>query len=167
MAISDSVSATPLTPSTIGLSVSTNNINPVLTAPIDTILYNDDTLPIEIMTDLIFENIGGQELISIARNDTVNGQKIIYQPIKNLSTVQQQYNPNNIVSLQATSDKYFQNFSIKFDQKVPTPGTGPGGAHVYIDPETGELVVEAINLEQDEQIEVEITISGTIYEAEI
>jgi hypothetical protein len=167
MTNNSSISATPLTPSTIGLAVSSNNINPVLTAPIDTILFNDDSVPVEIMADLIFENIGGQELINIARNDTVNGQTILYQPIKNLTAVQQQYNPNNIVSLQATSDKYFQNFSIKFDEKVPTTGTGPGGSHVYIDPETGELVVEAVNMSEDEQIEVEITISGTIYEAEI
>ena len=167
MTNNSSISATPLTPSTIGLAVSSSNINPVLTAPIDTILFNDDSVPVEIMADIIFENIGGQELINIARNDTVNGQTILYQPIKNLTAVQQQYNPNNIVSLQATSDKYFQNFSIKFDEKVPTPGTGPDGSHVYIDPETGELVVEAINLAEDEQIEVEITISGTIYEADI
>ena len=167
MTNSNSISATPLTPSTLGLAVSSSNINPVLTAPIDTILFNDDSVPIEIMSDLIFENIGGQELINIARNDTVNGQTILYQPIKNLTAVQQQYNPNNIVSLQATSNKYFQNFSIKFDEKVPTEGTGPGGSHVYIDPETGELVVEAVNLAEDEQIEVEITISGTIYEADI
>jgi hypothetical protein len=167
MTSNNSVSATPLTPSTIGLAVSTNNINPVLTAPIDTILFNDDSVPVEIMADLIFENIGGQELINIARNDTVNGQTILYQPIKNLTSIQQQYNPNNILSLNATSDKYFQNFSIKFDDKVPAEGTGPAGAHVYIDPLTGDLVVESINLEEDEQIEVEITISGTIYEAEI
>ena len=162
-----SVSPVPPTPGILGLGVGLKSVDPVLTAPIDTILYNDDSLPIEIMTDLIFENIGGQELINIARNDTVNGQTIIYQPIKNLTAIQQQYNPNNIVSLQATSDKYFQNFSIKFDDKVPEEGTGPGGAHVYIDPVTGELVVEAINLQPDEQIEVEITISGTIYEAVI
>ena len=167
MTNSNSISATPLTPSKIGLAVSSSNINPVLTAPIDTILFNDDSVPIEIMSDLIFENIGGQELINIARNDTVNGQTILYQPIKNLTAVQQQYNPNNIVSLQATSDKYFQNFSIKFDEKVPTEGTGPDGSHVYIDPETGELVVEAVNMAEDEQIELEITISGTIYEADI
>jgi hypothetical protein len=167
MAESNIVSATPLTPSTIGIAVSGKTVDPVKSAPIDTILYNNEALPIEIMTDLIFENIGGQELINIARNDTVNGQQIIYQPIKNLTAVQQQYNPNNIVSLQATSDKYFQNFSIKFDEKVPTTGTGPGGSHVYIDPETGELVVEAVNMSEDEQIELEITISGTIYEAEI
>ena len=167
MTNSDSISATPLTPSTLGLAVSSSSVNPVLTAPIDTILFNDETVPVEIMADLIFENIGGQELINIARNDTVNGQTILYQPIKNLTAIQQQYNPNNIVSLQATSDKYFQNFSIKFDDKVPKPGTGPDGSSVYIDPQTGELVIEAINLAEDEQIEVEITISGTIYEADI
>jgi len=159
------ISATPPTPSNSGLNISAFSVNPVLTAPIDTILYNEEATPIEIMADLLFENIGGQELINIARNDTVNGQTVIYQPMKNLSTIQQQYNPNNIVSLQATSDKYFQNFSIRFDNKVPTEGTGPDGSHVYIDPETGELVVEAVNLELDEQIEVEITTGGTIYEA--
>jgi len=79
------LSAVPMTPNILGLGVGLKAVDPVLTAPIDTILYNDDSLPIEIMTDLIFENIGGQELINIARNDTVNGQTIIYQPIKNLT----------------------------------------------------------------------------------
>jgi hypothetical protein len=167
MADNKILSATPLTPSSIGSAIATSNVEPVRTAPIDTILFNDDSVPIEIMADLIFENIGGQELINIARNDTVNGQTVIYQPIKNLTAIQQQYNPNNMLSLQATSDKYFQNFSIKFDEKVPSPGTGPNGSHVYIEPKTGKLVIEAVNIAQDEQIEVEITVGGTIYEAVI
>jgi hypothetical protein len=162
-------SPAPLTPATLAVTPVATAVPPppVKTAPIDTILFNDDSVPIEIMTDLIFENIGGQELINIARNDTVNGQNVIYQPIKNLTAIQQQYNPNNIVSLQATSEKYFQNFSIKFDEKVPLEATGPAGAHVYVDPETGELVVEAVNMLEDEQIELEVTASGTIYEADI
>jgi hypothetical protein len=162
-------SPSPITPATLAVTPVATAVPPppVKTAPIDTILFNDDSVPIEIMADLIFENIGGQELINIARNDTVNGQNIVYQPIKNLTAIQQQYNPNNIVSLQATSDKYFQNFSIKFEEKVPLEATGPAGAHVYIDPQTGELVVEAINMLEDEQIELEVTASGTIYEAVI
>jgi hypothetical protein len=168
------VSPTPLTPSNIGSKPS--NISPVTqtpppppvkTAPIDTILFNEEAVPIQIMSDLIFENIGGQELINIARNDTVNGQNIIYQPIKNLTSIQQEYNPNNIVALQATSDKYFQNFSIKFENKVPQVGSGPNGEHVYIDSTNGSLVIELVNLDSDEQVEMEITTSGTIYEAEL
>ena len=164
----------PLTPSTIVSQPS--NISPVTqtpppppvkTAPIDTILFDEEAVPIQIMSDLIFENIGGQELINVARNDTVNGQQIIYQPIKNLTQIQQEYNPNNILAIQATSDKYFKNFAIKFETKVPNIGGGPDGEHVYIDLQTGALVVEAVNIQEDEQIEVEITTGGTIYEAEL
>lgn len=161
------ISATPPTPSNSGLNISAFSVNPVLTAPIDTILYNEEATPVEIMADLLFENIGGQELINIARNDTVNGQTVIYQPIKNLAAIQQQYNPNNIVSLQATSDKYFQNYSIKFESKVPNVGNGPNGEHVYIDPQTGDLVIDVINVQEGEQVQVEITSSGTIYKVEL
>jgi hypothetical protein len=138
----------------------------VKTAPIDTVLFNDDSVPIEVMTDLIFENIGGHELINIARNDIVNGQQVSYQPIKNLSSIQQQYNPNNILGIQNTSDKYFSNFSIKFENKVPETGSGPNGSNVYLDTATGNLVIETINMDNDEQVEIEITLGGIIYEAE-
>jgi hypothetical protein len=160
---------TPLTPAditTASVAAALPPAPPVKTAPIDTVLFNSDELPIEVMTDLIFENIGGQELINIARNDIINGQQVSYQPIKNLSSIQQQYNPNNIVSLQSTSDKYFANFPIKLENKIPDPGTGPNNSYVYLDSATGNLVIEAVNLETDEQIEIEITVSGTIYEAE-
>jgi hypothetical protein len=160
----------PMTPATTPTTAAPVAVQPppppVKTAPIDTVLFDDEGTPIEVMTDLIFENIGGHELINIARNDIVNGQQVSYQPIKNLSSIQQQYNPNNILSLQSTSDKYFANFSIKLENKIPQPGTGPNGAHVYLDNNTGNMIIEAINLEVDEQIEVEITTSGTIYEAE-
>lgn len=163
------VTPTPLTPTAIPTTITPVAViatPPVKTAPIDTVLFDDESTPIEVMSDIIFENIGGHELINIARNDIVNGQQVSYQPIKNLSSIQQQYNPNNILSLQSTSDKYFANFSIKLENKIPEPGTGPNGAYVYLDEDTGNMVVEAINLEPDEQIQVEITTSGTIYEAE-
>ena len=160
----------PITPAAIPTALAPAVIQPppppVKTAPIDTVLFDDESVPIEVMTDLIFENIGGHELINIARNDIVNGQQVSYQPIKNLSSIQQQYNPNNILSLQSTSDKYFANFAIKLENKVPDPGTGPNGAYVYLDSDTGNMIVEAVNLEVDEQVQIEITISGTIYEAE-
>jgi hypothetical protein len=138
---------------------------PVKTASIDTVLFDDETMPIDIMSDLIFEDIGGQELINIARNDIVNGQTISYQPIKNLSSLQQQYNPNNILSLQQTSDKYFANFSIKLDERIPTTGSGPNGEYVYLEEGTGDLIIELVNMPSSEQVDVEITLDGTIYQA--
>lgn len=164
---SNIVAAVPQTPTIPAVASITPVVSKtVKTAPIDTILFNDDSVPIEVMTDLIFENIGGHELINIARNDIVNGQKISYEPIKNLSSIQQQYNNSNILGIQNTSDKYFSNFSIKLENKIPSPGNGPNGSNVYLDDLTGNLVIETINMDSDEQIEIEITLGGIIYEAE-
>jgi hypothetical protein len=138
---------------------------PAKTAPIETILFDDQSISPEIMADLVFEDIGGHELLSISRNDIVNGQPVSYTPIKNLGLVQQRYNPNNILGLQSTSDKYFANFAIKFDEKVPLQGNGINGLNVYIEEATGDLIIETINMNSDEQIEVQVAINGTIYEA--
>jgi hypothetical protein len=129
----------------------------------DIILYNDETTPIEVMTDLIFENIGGQEIINIARNDIINGQSVIYQPIKNLTSINFQYNPQNILGLQDTSEEYFKKFPIKLENTIPNVGTGPNGEIVYIEESTGNLIVNVINLNKDEQVEVEILNSGSIF----
>lgn len=165
------VNATPTTVSSVSrnltITAPTAPQEPVKTAPLDTILFNDEAVSIEIMADLIFEDIGGQELINIARNDTVNGQPVIYQPIKNLTSINQEYNPNNILPIQSTSDKYFQNFPIKFGPKIPTDPTGPNGEHVYINPSNGNLIIEAVNVDFDEQIEVEIATGGTIYREQL
>lgn len=160
------VDAFPPTPVQSTISGSAN-VQQVLTAPIDTILMNDETLPVEVITDLIFEDIGGQELINIARNDTVNGQRVIYQPIKNLYLIQQEYNPNNIINMQTTSDKYFKNFTIRFDSKVPNVGSGPNGEFIYIESSSGDLIIDFVNIQQGEQVQVEILTAGTIYEAEL
>jgi hypothetical protein len=139
---------------------------PVKTATIDIILFDDETVPINTMSDLIFENIGGRELINITRSDIVNGQKISYQPIKNLSSIQQRYNPNNILSLQQTADKYFAGFSIKLENKIPNEGNGLNGNNIYFN-DSGDLIIEFININTDEQIETQITISGTIYNIDL
>jgi hypothetical protein len=159
------VSATPST-ATATPTVAATTSKQVKTATKDIILFDDGIVPINLMADLIFEDIGGEELISIARRDTVNGQKITYQPIKNLSSIEQEYNPNNIISLQATSDKYFANFPIKLDNRIPENGTGSNGDYVYIEPTTGNLVIEVVNLELDEQVEIQIATNGTIYETD-
>jgi hypothetical protein len=141
-------------------------VNPIKTATPQYIVFNDDEVPVDAMVDLLFENIGGQELLSIARADTVNGNKILYQPIKNLNILKQQYNPNNIIRLQNTSDKFFSNFSIKLSDKIPNIGNGSNGTNVYLN-SNGDLVIELINIASDEQVEIEIGSSGIIAEVGI
>lgn len=151
-------------------SVTTPSSSPaVKIATPDLILFNDQKIPEETMIDLVFEDIGGQEMINIVRNDLINGQNQSRQIVRNLSQINLDYNPNNILSLQNTSESYFNNFPIRFEQKVPDIGTGPNGESVYLDPDTGNIIINLIGLSDDEQIEVQIlkggtVLSGTIYE---
>lgn len=136
-------------------------------------LLDDDTPideKIEIMTDLLFEDIGAQEIVNITRNDIVNGQNVIYQPIKNITNLYYQYNPQNILALQKTDRDYFKNFPILLYSKVPGCGTGfdidpltndqePNCKSVYVNPVNGDLVIDLINMKPGEEVEVQI-ISG-------
>lgn len=145
----------------------------------DLIMSNDELMSIEIMTDLIFEDIGGYELATISRHDLVNGQKVIYTPIKNLTDLYLQYNPNNVLRLQS-SDSYFKSLSLSILDRLPRCGTGyslegndpdltkrtkvPNCKSIYIDPITGDLVINLINMKENEQVEVEILTAGNIFD---
>lgn len=144
----------------------------------DLILFNDDVMSIEIMTDLIFEDIGGYELATISRHDLVNGQKVVYAPIKNLTDLYLQYNPNNVLRLQS-SDSYFKSLSLSIFDHLPECGTGYdlvgtdpdlnkrtkvlNCKSVYIDPITGDLIINLINVKEGEQAEVQVLNSGDIF----
>ena len=132
----------------------------------DLINFSDvkiDEATAQAMVDLVFEDIGGQEMISIVRNDLVNGQNQNRQTIKNLSRINLDYNPNNILSLQDTSDSYFANFPIKFEEKVPDKGFGPNGEIVYLEESTGNIIISVININPDEQIEIQILNIGSVF----
>lgn len=151
----DSVANTP------AVSISTKGSQIKVATP-EIILLSNDSLPVEIMSDLIFEDIGGQEIINIARYDTINGQNLIYQPIKNLAELALSNSPQNIISIQNTSVSYFKNFPIRLSDKIPDVGNGPNGDNVYLEESTGNLVVEVINLASDEQVEIQIISTGTV-----
>jgi hypothetical protein len=134
----------------------------IKTAPIDTVEFVDESLSAELLLDLLFEDVGGQELLTIARNDTVNGQDVVYQPFKNLGILQEIYNPTNLLKLQETSDKIFSNFTINLRDKIPKVGSGLNGANYYLDLTAGDGIIEFINLKSDEQVEVQIVSAGII-----
>jgi hypothetical protein len=164
------VSATPLVP------VSTRKKEqPVKVATPDIIIFKLDEVEVEVMVDLLFENIGAQELISIIRNDIVNGQDVIYQPIRNINEVGLQHNSQNILPLPQNSSAFFNNFPIKFENYLPNiqidepedPLNPNKNKIVYLE-NNGNLVVELISLSPGYQVEVQILnaedrLSDTIY----
>ena len=122
----------------------------------DIILLVDSPIGAEILTDLIFQNIGGVEIINIARSDVINGQNVTYQPIKNITSLFSQYNPQNILALQGTDKDYFKNFAINLTDRLPE------STYIYTDGESGDLVIELVNMLPSESVEVQ-----TVYKVEL
>lgn len=143
-----------------GSSGRASRISDIKVATPDIILEN--TISASPVQALFLENISSKELISIVRNDVVNGKAVAYNPIKNLASLGIKYGPKTLVPLQGSSDTYFNNFPIKLERKVPEVGTGPFGEIVYIDYETNDLIVNVINLADDERVEVQIMKRGQI-----
>lgn len=132
-------------------------------APIDTVLFNDDAVPKELVAKLLFEDIAGQELLTISRHDTVNGQDVSYSVIDNLKDIQREYNPKNIAKIRGTSEETFNNFAIDLSKKIPSNVSSQTGSNIYLN-STGDIIIELINVASDERVEIEITSSGTIEE---
>jgi len=171
----------------------------------DLILFDEEALPIDIVAELLFEDIGSIEIISISRNDIINGRDIAYNPIGNIKEISNTYDPNKIFKIPGTLPEFFENFSIKFKNHAPDVGTGPQpiyiGAEnsfgcsdfpvldrvtntvlgcfdtflearnfidsqkikndtVYSEQETGNIVIDVINLKKDDRVEIELLEEG-------
>jgi hypothetical protein len=116
------------------------------------------------MTNLIFEQIGGQEIINISRNDIINGQRVTYNLISNTDQINNAYNPKNIFTVPGDVESYFKNFGIRLDTHIPENGTGPQGQVVYVD-ETNiipqkliDWLVDVTNMRLNEQVEIQVLI---------
>lgn len=136
----------------------------------DIIQVNEDAVPVEEMTSLIFEDLGGQELLNISRHDLINGRGSSYNPISNIAKITRQYNSKNIIPLHDSSDSLFENYSIKLEDYLPAEylqydEDGNAiifeGGSVSIDQDTGNLVIEIADIPATEQVEVQILQSGS------
>jgi hypothetical protein len=120
------------------------------------------------LEQLFFDSIGTTEIINIARHDDINTVNNPYMPIKDMSDVNYEYSPNKLVSMQKTASQYFNQFGIDLDVYQPSFGTGPGGSVVYLDGDTGDLVVNVIGMPSNYRVEIQVMtfdelISDTIY----
>jgi hypothetical protein len=124
-----------------------------------------EDVPFEELESLIFESISAQELITISRNDLINGQYVSYNLIANSSQIQSTYNPENIIIQPGLMPSFFKNFPIKFEFHVPENGTEPAIPLESEDPfrnvvhrnSDGEIVIDVINLAPGERVDIQIS----------
>jgi hypothetical protein len=141
--------------------------NPVKYATPSDVLIDTNDLPIDLILKLTLEKIGGLELISLVRHDTVNGQNIVYRPIKNVSQIAIEYNPQNMVKMPDSADSYFKNFAIKLENHIQQETNELPPLVAYIDPITENVIIEATNIKADYEVEVQMVSSGKVFDGTI
>ncbi|CAB4242196.1 hypothetical protein UFOVP222_46 [uncultured Caudovirales phage] len=133
---------------------------------------NPDTL-----TNLLFEDIGGQDIINVLRTDTVNGASFKNNMIVNLTSINQNYSPLTLITLSKDQAGYFKSFPYNLLSYIPDPATDLGytvGQDVsiaqypvsadptthlpqqyYVDPKTGDVIFYFVNLTEEHLVEFE------------
>ena len=66
---------------------------------------------------MYFQDIGGTEILAVARHDTVGGEEVVYTPVDNLKNVKLQFNPLNLM-MSTRLDTLFNQFAIDINRKV-------------------------------------------------
>jgi hypothetical protein len=158
------VNPTPTSPEPANTATNVNATKPAIP---EAILREDAVFPPDLMFDRIFENIGGQEIINIARNDIINGQRVSYSLISNQTALEVQYNPKNIFSLPGIAESFFDSFAIKLDFRIPDSGTGPvieetGKRKTFYLEDNGDLVVNVTYMDSFESVEVQVLNAGVV-----
>ena len=121
-------------------------------APSDIIQKDSSIIDIAGIQQLLFEDIGSVELANISRADLIDGQSVEYAPIANLSTINREFNPNNIIATSGGMD-YFSRFGLDISSR---------GIHAPYFDDDGNLVIEIDSVNNGEEIQIEILSSGTI-----
>jgi hypothetical protein len=140
-----------------------SGVSPVKTATPDIITIDQETLPADLMTSLIFENIGGQELISVSRHDLISGSNMDFQSIKNLNEIYLNHNSLNIIPMPDSAMIYEKNFPISWASHIVEEFSSADSTHILIDPVAKELQILVANMKPGEQIEVEVLSSISEY----
>ena len=120
-------------------------------------------IPAEQLEKMYFQDIGGTEILAVARHDTVGGEEVVYTPVDNLKNVKLQFNPLNLM-MSTRLDTLFNQFAIDINRKVtnlnvrstPDEGAIDGVDFSFGFSENNDFVISVENINRDEYIQIEI-----------
>lgn len=129
---------------------------------INQISTNEQTITSEAFEDLILEDIGGRELLTLSRHwDLVGTSVPVYSPIKNISSVLFANSPINIAPNPNSTIDFFDTFSILLSSYLPTDAELNAldaeykKSYVYYEPSTNSIIINTANVFNNEGVQVE------------
>ena len=106
---------------------------------------------------MYFQDIGGTEILTVARHDNINGEEVVYTNISNTREIQQNFNSLNLL-LSNDIKNIFNKFAIDISQRVSnwqttTAQLGVSGVEV-----TNEKIFLYLDdIKEDEYVEFQIS----------
>jgi hypothetical protein len=139
----------------------------------------------EYIKKILFESLSAVELSRIERHDTIEGINQRYSIISNLSEIRKKYEITKQLTVMDKFKPLTDIFTINIESKIPQEDyirlEGLNSTYQYLDENNqivnrekgyyyidtnGDLVIELINLERNQEVEVLIDTNGTIYKIE-
>jgi len=141
------------------------NYTPVKIPDAEVVVFLQDQVSADALEKLYFEDVGGTEILAVARHDTVGGEPVATAPISNLEDIKLQFNPLNILS-SINSDELFNQFAIDMNTRIYDTNNSVYGETVWTDDTSYQkyLVVEVDDLKADEYIQIQVAGNTVEYE---
>jgi hypothetical protein len=125
------------------------------------IIQDKQEAPDDLKTQMIFGDLGSLELINIARHDLIRGINISYTPFRQLSILNEKFNPLKILSLADGSPNQFSAFGLNLNQYIPK--TNPNNVSWDDNATKQNIVIEFVNVRANEYVEVQVISQGVAY----
>ena len=116
---------------------------------VNVINRNYEATSVEQMERLYFQNVGGTEILSVARHDTVGGEEVVFNNVDNLSELRSQFNPLNIL-MTTNLNSLFSEYGVDIGQKI---GALDETFSMNVD---GGIDIQVFNVNRDEYVQVQI-----------
>ena len=110
---------------------------------------NYDATSVEQMERLYFQNVGGTEILSVARHDTVGGEEVVFNNVDNIFELRSQFNPLNIL-MTTNINSLFSEYGVDIGTKI---GALDETFSMNVD---GGIDIQVFNVNRDEYVQVQI-----------
>ncbi len=141
------------------------NYTPVKIPEANVVAFLQEQVGADALEKLYFEDVGGTEILSVARHDTIGGEPVATAPIANIEYILSKFNPLNILT-STNMDELFNQFAIDMSTHVENLYTAIGvqvETEVRVDEEgnpqefdTNYLYIQLDNLAADEYVQVQV-----------
>ena len=146
------------------------NYTPVKIPDAEVVVFLQDQVSADALQKLYFEDVGGTEILAVARHDTVGGEPVATTPIANAEDILSKFNPLNILTSTNMSE-LFNQFAIDMSTHIKNLYTAIGiqeETEIQVDEDGNEvsvsvnyLYIQLDDLAPDEYVQVQVATDDT------